>query len=153
MTAVNDRVYFHTIEVGDVDEGEGVPVDRHEMIAYAKENDPWPIHVDEVAGAGSPYGDVIASFGYVVSLFVRALHKLELAQRAQPSFLGALEWRVQFRGAVRGDDWLRVRQTIVDKRLASNGNRGVVTTLNELLNQDDVAVVVIESVVLVEATG
>ena len=146
-------LYFETIEVGDVEEGEAVAVDRREMIAYAQANDPWPIHVDEVAGASSPFGDVIASFGYVVSLFFRALHKQEMNQRAQASFLGAVEWRVQFRGAVRGDDQLRVRQTVVDKRLTSKGDRGVVTTQNELLNQDDVPVVVIDSVFLVEANG
>jgi acyl dehydratase len=148
-----DGLYFETIEVGDVEEGEEVAVDRLEMIAYAQANDPWPIHVDEAAGASSPFGDVIASFGYVVSLFFRAMHRLEMVQRAQGSFLGALEWRVQFRGVVRGEDRLRVRQTIVDKRLTSKGDRGVVTTQNELLNQDGVPVVVIDSVGLVEATA
>jgi len=142
--------YFEDVEVGHVEESADVAVDRDEMIAYAKANDPWPIHTDEVAASASPFGEVIASFGYVVSLFMRAVHQLPSNQESsQEGFLGALEWRVQFRGAVRGGDRLHLRSTITAKRLSSKGGRGVVTEQHELLNQVGEAAVVIESVSLV----
>ena len=92
--------------------------------------------------------DVIASFGYVVSLLFRCNHKLQFTQAVQPSFLGALEWRVQFRRAAMGGDRLLDRMTVLSTRLASKGDRGVVTTQHELVNQDGEPVVVIEVIAL-----
>ena len=143
-----DPIWFDDVEVGYVEESESVRVDREEMIAYAAANDPWPIHTDVSGASETPFGDVIASFGYVVSLLFRCNHKLRFTQAMQPSFLGALEWRVQFRKAVLGGDRLRHRITITSKRLTSKGDRGVVTSQHELLNQDGESVVVIEVVSL-----
>lgn len=143
-----DTIYFDDVEIGDVEESESVLVDRAEMVAYATANDPWPIHVDVEAASATPFGDVIASFGYVVSLLFRANHTLSFNQASQPSFLGALEWRVQFRKAVFGGDRLRDRMTFMSKRLTSKGDRGVVTSQHELINQDGDAVVVVEVVSL-----
>ena len=137
-------IYFDDVEVGYVSESAEVAVDREEMIAYAKRNDPWPIHIDEGAAAASPFGDVIASFGYVVSLYFRLIHGLEINQASQEAFLGALEWNVQFKGPVRADDRLRVRATVAAKRVSSRGDRGVVTTRQEVLNQRDELRVVID---------
>jgi acyl dehydratase len=143
-----DTIYFDDIEIGYVEESDWVLVDRDEMLAYASRNDPWPIHVDVEGATASPFGDVVASFGYVVSLLLRANHKLHSTRASQPSFLGALEWRVQFRKAVFGGDQLRDRITFTSKRLASKGDRGVVTSQHELINQDGEAVVVVEVVSL-----
>jgi acyl dehydratase len=137
-------IYFDDVEVGYVEESGSMPVDRAEMIAYAAANDPWPIHIDAEAASASPFGEVIASFGYVVSLLFRANHALEFNRAAQPSFLGALEWRVQFRKAVFGGDLLRDRMTITSKRLTSKGDRGIVTSQHELINQEGEPVVVVE---------
>jgi acyl dehydratase len=143
-----DTIYFDDIEIGYVEESESVLVDREEMVTYAAANDPWPIHVDVEAASATPFGDVIASFGYVVSLLFRANHTLHTTQASQPSFLGALEWRVQFRKAVFGGDRLHDRITFTAKRLTSRGDRGVVTSQHELINQDGEPVVVIEVVSL-----
>jgi acyl dehydratase len=145
---VVDTIYFDDVEIGYVEESESVPVDRAEMVAYAAANDPWPIHVDADAASATPFGDVIASFGYVVSLLFRANHTLPFNRASQPSFLGALEWRVQFRKAVFGGDRLHDRMTFTSKRLTSKGDRGVVTSEHELINQDGEVVVVIEVVSL-----
>ena len=143
-----DPIYFDDIEIGYVEESESVLVDRAEMVAYAARNDPWPIHVDAEAASTTPFGDVIASFGYLVSLLFRSSHTLRYTQAIQPSFLGALECRVQFRKAVLGGDRLRDRLTIMSKRLTSKGDRCVVTVQHELVNQDGESVVVIEVVSL-----
>jgi acyl dehydratase len=145
---VVNTIYFDDVEIGYVEESEAVLVDRAEMLDYAVRNDPFPIHVDAAAASATPFGDVIASFGYVVSLLFRASHTLRYVQAVQPSFLGALEWRVQFRKAVLGGDRLRDRMTITSKRLASKGDRGVVTSQHELVNQHGESVVVIEVVTL-----
>lgn len=143
-----DSIWFDDIEIGYSEESDWVAVDRTEMVDYAAHNDPWPIHTDVEAASLTVHGDVIASFGFVVSLLFRAMHTLPSIRAAQASFLGALEWRVEFLNAVFGGDLLRDRITYTDKRLTSKGDRGVVTSRHELLNQDDQPVVVIGAVAL-----
>ncbi len=38
------------------------------MLAYARNFDPWPMHTDEAAAAQTPFGELIASGGYTISL-------------------------------------------------------------------------------------
>jgi acyl dehydratase len=129
--------YFDDFVVGYEEVSQELVVDAEEMVAYAHVNDPWPIHVDAAFAETSVHGGLIASFGYVVSLFFRMMHTLEVNQGQQPGFLGGLSWDVQFRRAVRANDVLRVRINIVSKRLTSKGDRGIVQTKCDVLNQDD----------------
>jgi acyl dehydratase len=130
-------MYFDDIEVGYVEESEPIEADRSEMMAYAQANDPYPIHTDPDIARRSPFGDVIASFGYTVSLYMRLMHRLGLIRSTEAGFLGAVSWEVTFGGPVRPGDQIRMRHTIVDKRLTSRGDRGLITSRNELLNQRD----------------
>lgn len=134
-------VYFEDIEVGYTEESEPLEADRADMIVYAQANDPYPIHTDPEVARQSPYGDVIASFGYTVSLYMRLMHRLDLIRSTQRGFLGAVGWEVTFGAPVRPGDQIRMRHSIVDKRLTSRGDRGLITSRNELVNQrDDVPV-------------
>lgn len=142
-------VYFEDLVEGYVADSAEVIADRDEMVAYAERNDPYPIHVDEQFAATTPFGGLVASFGYTVSLYLRVIHDMELALVTESTFLGALEWRVTFRGAIRPGDRLHVRETIVSKRLASTGNRGVVTSRNDVVNQHDESPITIEVVWLI----
>lgn len=73
-------VYFEDFPLGYAEESPEVEAPREEMLAYARENDPWPIHVDEEFAASTAFGGIIASFGYVVSLFFRGIHALPVNQ-------------------------------------------------------------------------
>jgi acyl dehydratase len=130
-------ILFEDVEVGYTEISDSIEADRAEMIAYARTNDPYPIHVDVDVARQSPFGDVIASFGYTVSLYMRLMHRLELIGATEEGFLGAVGWEVTFGGPVRPGDLIRMRHTILDKRLTSRGDRGLVTSRNELLNQSD----------------
>jgi acyl dehydratase len=142
-------VYFEDLVEGYVGESAEVIADRDDMVAYAERNDPYPIHVDEQFAATTPFGGLVASFGYTVSLYLRMIHDTELARATESTMLGALEWRVTFRGPIRPGDRLRVRETISSKRLASTGNRGVVTSRNHVLNQHDESPITIDVVWLI----
>lgn len=143
------ELYFEDIPEGLTEESEQFVATRAEMLAYARENDPWPIHVDEDFATSTVFGDVTASFGYVVSLFFRAAHTLPINRATTgDAFLGALEWRVRFRRAVKPDNLLRVRMTVVSKQLGRNGDRGTVSSEWQILNQDDEAVVELDIVSL-----
>ena len=134
---------YDDLPVGAVEETDAVVVDRAEMIAYAQANDPYPIHLDSEAARAAGFDDVIASFGYTVSLYMRLMHRLDMVRHTRAAFGGALAWDVTFGVAVRPGDAIYMRHTVVEKRLTSGRDRGIVTSRNELLSQrDDVAVVI-----------
>src|SRR4051812_29404328 len=105
-------VYFEDFPIGLTQESPELEVSREEMLAYARDNDPWPIHADEEFAAATVFGGVIASFGYVVSLFFRGVHQLPANQSSGEGFIGAVGWQVAFRSAVRPGERLRVRMTV-----------------------------------------
>jgi acyl dehydratase len=59
-------LYAEDLAVGDWMELGPVEVSRDEIIRFARQFDPLPIHVD---GTESPFGDVIASGMHTLSLF------------------------------------------------------------------------------------
>ena len=64
-------VYFEDLEVGSVHLGRECVCDKDEMLEFSRRNDPWPFHVDGAAAALSPYGGIVASGGYIVTLWYR----------------------------------------------------------------------------------
>jgi acyl dehydratase len=110
------------------------------MLAYNKAYDPFPIHVDEVAAAASPFGGIIASGGYTISLLYRLVHNLDRELNRVQAFLGGFDWQVKFAHPVRAGDRLRLRATFTENRLSSKPGRGVTNWLSEVVNQDDLIV-------------
>lgn len=130
-------VYFEDIvERSVVWDGE-CDAQREEMIEYARKNDPWPFHVDEEAAKRTPFGGLIASGGYIISLVYRLGHEGSKKRGAAWAFLGGFDWHVKFQRPVRPGDRLRRRTTVLSKRPSSKPGRGVVTILVEMVNQDD----------------
>ena len=48
--------YWEDFKVGEVEQIGGRRVDKEEVIAFAKQYDPQPFHVDEAAAKQSMYG-------------------------------------------------------------------------------------------------
>ena len=128
---------YDDIGVGDVEVTEPLVADRAEMIAYARSNDPYSIHTDPDGARAAGFDGVIASFGYTVSLYLRLTHRLEVVRSSGASFSGAVNWHVTFGAAVEAGDAIRMRHTVLEKRITSTGDRGLITSRNELLNQRD----------------
>lgn len=134
------QVYFEDLAVGDSFESSEATVDTVEMLAYNRQNDPWPFHVDESSAAGNLYGSLIASGGYTISLMYRLGHRIYNTPERQWAVLGASEWELKFPGPVRGEDRVRLRITVKDKRESSKPGRGHFSLLYELLKRDDTVV-------------
>lgn len=88
------RHYFEDFKVGDAWEFGRWSVSREEIIAFAREHDPQPIHTDDAAAAGTPFGGLIAS-GWqsilkCIRLFVDGLMR-DTAGLASPG-LDELRW-------------------------------------------------------------
>ena len=65
------KVYYENLDEGLVHWGGECIVDKDEMLEYNRKNDPWPFHVDEKVAAQSPFGGLIASSGYTITLMCR----------------------------------------------------------------------------------
>ena len=133
MTTAAPQAYwwFDDVPIGHTETSPELPVDRDEMLDYARRNDPWPVHLDKA------------------SLLFRLNHNMHITQRLQPAFIAAVNWQVQMRAAVIAGDRLRLHQEIIDKRMASSGGRGVLTTRCAILNQHDAAAVITDVTSLV----
>jgi acyl dehydratase len=136
----DSQVYFEDLAIGASFVSEAALVDRAEMLAYARRNDPWPFHVDAALAASGPYGGLIASGGYTITLMYRLGHQIYNVPGRRWAVIGALEWQVTFPAPVRADDRLRLRITIKDKRASSRPQRGHFDLHYEMLNQHDALV-------------
>ncbi len=143
-----DLIYFDDLEVGDSWTSSEYAVDHEEMLAYGRTNDPWPIHVNPEAAAKSPFGGLIASGGYTISLMYRLSHEIVNQPDRTWAFLGGFDWHVKFLEPVRSGDLLHERITILEKRLSSKPGRGLVKDLIELINDKKRVVLSIESTFL-----
>ena len=128
-------IYFEDLVPDQSFESGEVTVDRAEMLAYNRRNDPWPFHVDEAAAAQNPYGSLIASGGYTITLMYRLGHQIYNVPGRRWAVLGASQWQLRFPAPVRAGDRLRLRITVKAKRESSRPERGHFDLLYELLNQ------------------
>ena len=141
---MGEAVYFEDLAVGESFASEAVTVDREEMLAYNRRNDPWPFHVDEAAAARTPYGGLIASGGYTVTLMYRLGHQIYDVPGRRWRVLGASEWQLRFPAPVRLGDRLQLKVTVDGKRESGRPERGHIDLLYELVNQKgDVALSVL----------
>src|SRR6202011_71385 len=105
------------------------------MIAFAKEFDPQPFHVDPAAATAGPFGGLIASGWHTAALVMRLLVNHSLSGEASLGGAGADELRWPY--PVRPGDTLRVRATVIESRRSlSKPDRGIIKTLAEAVNQD-----------------
>lgn len=130
------KLHFEDLEEGTVFQGDECFADPEEMLQYALKNDPSPFHVDEEAAKSSPYGGLIASGGYTVTLWYRS----QIPILAKLAFLGGSEWHIKLPLPVRPGDTLRTEITLVGKRPSSKPGRGYVPTMQRLVNQSGQAV-------------
>lgn len=142
-----DFLHFEDFEVGSSTVYGEKLVTEAEIIAFGREFDPQPIHVDPVAAAESSFGGLIASGLHSCSMMMRLMcdgYMLRSASRGSP---GVDE--VRYLAPVRPGDTLRVRVTVLDtRRSASRPEMGIVSARHELLNQRDEVVLLMTSKVM-----
>lgn len=103
---------------------------------FARRNDPQPFHLDEAAAKASPFGGLIASGGYTVTLWYRSAIPI----LTKLAFLGGFEWLIRFPAPVRPNDKLRIRVKIDEKKASRKPGRGYIKTVQEIVNQEETVV-------------
>ncbi len=127
-------LYFEDFEPGAVFELGERTLTKEEMVAFAREYDPQPFHVDEEAAKKSAFGGLIASGWHTGSVFMRLYADALLSRAAAMGSPGVEELR--WLKPVRPGDTLRARLTVLDVTPSSrNPKRGTVHLLSEVENQ------------------
>ena len=135
--------YFEDFEAGqDIDLGT-CTVTEEEIIAFARQYDPQPFHVDRAAAADSIYGSVIASGWHTCGMMMRLVVDGLLGKSSSMGSPG-LDG-VRWLAPVRAGDTLNVLyQTVAVKPSASKPDRGVVWSKWVAINQHGQTVCTVE---------
>ena len=91
---------------------------RDEMIAFAAEFDPQPMHLDEVAARETMLGGLAASGWYVCCILMRMCVDAFVGQSASMGAPGVDE--VKWLMPIRPDDELSLRATVLDTRASKS---------------------------------
>jgi acyl dehydratase len=135
---------FDDFAVGRVFELPPTPVTREEIIAFAREFDPQPFHLDETSPAAALTGGLIASGWHVCALFMRMLYDGLIAGSTCLGSPGieSLKWQ----RPVRPGDTLSGRTTVTGARASSTRpERGIVVFRHEVFNQNGESVMTMEN--------
>jgi acyl dehydratase len=140
------RWAFEDLEVGRVLELGSKTVTAEEIVAFAREFDPQPMHLDEHAGKASILGGLAASGWHTCAMFMRMMcdaFLLDSTSQGAPGVAFA-KWKKP----VLAGDTITGRSRVVARRLSqSRPNLGFVTVQHDLRNQRG------ESVLELENTG
>ncbi len=143
MSAEPTQRYFEDFVVGqEIDLGERT-VSEEEIIAFAREFDPQPFHVDRAAAGASIYGGVIASGWHTCSMMMRMVVDGLMGNASSMGSPG-LEG-VRWLKPLRAGDTLKVRYiTTQVKASHSKPDRGVVWSTWVASNQHGEEICTIE---------
>ena len=135
--------YFEDFAPGqDIDLGTRT-VTEDEIVAFAREYDPQPFHVDRAAAADSIYGSVIASGWHTCAMMMRMVVD-GLLNRSTSMGSPGLDG-VRWLAPVRAGDTLNVRyRTVQVKASTSKPDRGVVWSKWVAINQHGETVCTVE---------
>ena len=144
---MSDLIYFEDVEVGSTERFGRYEVTRDEIVAYAREFDPQPFHLDEEAGRRSQFGGLIASGWHTGAMLIRMLCAHAIPGTASTGAIGFddLKWLKP----VRPGDVLSVETTVREKTESrSRRDIGTVKIESRVLNQAGDAVMTLTSLVL-----
>lgn len=128
--------YFEDLQPGVVyTSDETYTFTKDNIMAFAREFDPMPFHLDEDIAKLTPMGGLFASAAQTIAVGIKLSHTLKQEEVAA---IGGLGWDdVRFPVPVMAGDALHITSELIDKRESrSKPDRGIVTTQNRLYNQN-----------------
>ncbi|HXG02878.1 MAG TPA: MaoC family dehydratase [Candidatus Binatia bacterium] len=127
-------LYLEDFKPGDAFEFGRHTFTREEIVAFARQYDPQPFHVDEEAARRSIYGGLIASGWQTVGVTFRLAVEGLIGRVASLGSPGVDE--IRWLRPVRPGDTITARAEVLEVRpSASKPDRGVIRIRYEALNQ------------------
>jgi acyl dehydratase len=133
------KQYLEDYAVGQTYSSGKVRVEKDQIVAFAKQFDPQPYHLDEDAALKSPFKGLAASGWHTAAMTMRLMVDGEF----QPAggILGVGFDQLSWLKPVRPGDELRVTSEVLEVRPSkSRSDRGTIRVRNTTLNQNDEAV-------------
>lgn len=136
--------YLQDFTIGETWTSPEVVLSQDDIIRYARENDPQPIHTDPEAAANGRFGTVIASGWQIAALSMRLF--IESGGYGDTPVVGLGIENLRWRRPVRPGDRLQVTREVVGvEPSASRPEYGVIRTLVTMRNQDGETVMTLTS--------
>lgn len=146
------KYYFEDFDVGRVVDVGRRTLSEEEIIAFARDFDPQPFHVDHEAAARSPYAGIIASGWHTCALAMRMMCDAYLLDAASLGSPGVDN--VRWHKPVRPGDELRLAMHVLEaNRSRSKPDRGFVRSRWEMSNQNGEIVMTMEGVGIFRVRG
>lgn len=126
--------YFEDLEVGSRSAIGEYALDADEIMAFARQWDPLPFHVDQIAARESIFGGLTASSVHIFAICTALFHR-DPDPIAVLAMLGKDEMR--FPNPAREGDRLTYHTECIEKRESkSRPDRGIVLVRDTVTNQD-----------------
>jgi acyl dehydratase len=143
LSSAPRRYFWEDFPVGRVREFGAYKVTRAAVVAFAREFDPQPFHLDDAAAAASLFGRLAASGWHTCAIAMRMMcdaYLLESASLGSPG-LDKLSWTKP----VYPGDTLHMRLEVLEARpLASRPEVGLVRSRWDVMNQHNDTVLTME---------
>jgi acyl dehydratase len=138
-------VYWEDVAIGEKLRSGVTIATEEQILTFAQQFDPLPVHVDRAAAAASPFGTLTAPGTYMLALRVRLSHDFAFAG----SLIAAVGLEeVRFRAPLRAGQTCQVENEFLEKRPSrSDATRGIVVIGSALL-ADGEPVLTLKDVVL-----
>ncbi len=134
MSATVPSLFWEDFAEGSVAEYGPRPITREEIVAFAAEFDPQPMHLDDAAASETMLGGLAASGWHTCALLMRIIVDGFVGRSASMGSAGVEE--VRWLKPVRPGDHLTVRAKVMETRAsARRPDRGTVKFSFEVLNQ------------------
>jgi acyl dehydratase len=143
VPSASKRFFWEDFPVGQVREFGAYPVTRDAIVAFAREFDPQPFHLDDAAAEASLFGRLAASGWHTCAIAMRMMcdaYLLDSSSLGSPG-LDKLSWlRPVFPG-----DTLHMRLEVLESRpLASKPGVGMIRSHWDVMNQTKETVLTME---------
>ena len=125
--------YFEDLKVGDRFKSQTYSVSEEQIVAFAREFDPQPFHLNREVAATTMFGGIFASGWHTAAITMRLfVQTLNFAEGAIGLGVDELRWP----NAVKPDDVLQVETEILDTRESrSKLTHGIIRIRNVTTNQ------------------
>ena len=130
-----DLLHFEDFEIGKVETYGDTLVTEADILGFAGQFDPLPIHIDREAAAKSSFGGLIASGAHSCAIMMRLMCDGYILRSASLGSPGVDE--VRYILPVRPGDRLHLRYEVVStRRSQSRPEMGAVGGRHQLINQN-----------------
>ncbi len=127
-------LYFDDVVVDAALVSSEMPLEREDVMAFARQWDPLPVHVDDSAARAAGFDGLTASGTHLLAIKHRLLYDFGFEQTVIASF-GFDE--IRFRAPAYPGDMLHVRLRWIEKRLStSRPGKGIAKHYCELTRGD-----------------